>query len=158
MKILFFADIERYSKILKILERDYQDNKDTAFCIKVLQGQGGSRFKQWLQSVFYNFKISYEDVERYSKILKILERDHQDNEDTVFCIKVLQGQGGSRFEQWLQSVFYNFKISYEGIERYSKILKILERDYQDNVDTVFCIKVSQGQGDPRFKQLLQSVV
>ena len=68
--------------------------------------------EQWLQSAFYNFQVSHEDIERYSEILKILERDYQDNEDTVFCIKVLQGQGGPCFEQWLQSVVYNSKVDF----------------------------------------------
>ena len=49
--------------------------------------------EQWLQSAFYNLQVRHEDIERYSKILKILEKDYQNNEDTVFCIKVLQGQG-----------------------------------------------------------------
>ena len=107
--------------------------------------------EQWLQSAFYNLQVSHEDIERYSKILKILEKDYQDNKDTVFCIKVLQGQGDPRFEQWQQSVFFNFQISYEDIERYSKILKILERDYQDYEDNMYFIKVLQGQGACRFE-------
>ena len=73
-----------------------------------------------------------------------------------FGIKVSQGQGGPRFEMLLQSVFYNFQISHEDIEKYSNILKILEIDYQDNEDTVFYIKVSTEQGF-RFKQSLQSL-
>ena len=68
--------------------------------------------EQWLQSAFYNLQVSHEDIESFSKILKVLERNYQDNEDTVFCTKVLQGQGGPCFEKLLQSVVYNSKVDY----------------------------------------------
>ena len=66
--------------------------------------QGVPRFEMLLRSVLFNFQISREDIEKYSNMLKILKIDYQDNEDTVFYIKVSPEQG-SRFKQSLQSLY-----------------------------------------------------
>ena len=43
-------------------------------------------FEVWLNWAFYDFKVSYEDKERYSKIVKIVSKVDQDNEDIIICV------------------------------------------------------------------------
>ena len=40
-------------------------------------------FEVWLNWAFYDFKVSYEDKEIYSKIVKIVSKVDQDNEDII---------------------------------------------------------------------------